>query len=97
MRNRDNRIDCYFFSVMALLITSCNLTKNVPKGDALYTGAAIKVKDSTLSKKEKNKIVDFTEHLPRPKPNSKFLGIPFKLIIYNLSGDPKKMDLSGNF
>ena len=90
MRNRDNRIDCYLFSVMALLITSCNLTKNVPKGDALYTGATIKVKDSTLSKKEKNKIVDFTEHLPRPKPNSKFLGIPFKLIIYNLSGDPKK-------
>ena len=53
----------------------------MPKGDALYTGATIKVKDSTLSKKEKNKVVDFTEHLPRPKPNSKFLGIPFKLIL----------------
>ena len=67
MRNRYNRTDYYFISVIALLIISCNLTKNVPKGDALYTGATIKVKDSTLSKKEKNKVVDFTEHLPRPK------------------------------
>ncbi|MEP6928138.1 MAG: BamA/TamA family outer membrane protein [Ginsengibacter sp.] len=90
MRKRYNRTDYYFISVVALLIISCNLTKNVPKGDALYTGATIKVKDSTLSKKEKNKVADFTEHLPRPKPNSKFLGIPFKLILYNLSGDPKK-------
>lgn len=90
MRNRYNRADYYFISVVALLIISCNLTKNVPKGDALYTGAAIKIKDSTLSKKEKNKVVDFTEHLPRPKPNGKFLGVPFKLILYNLAGDPKK-------
>ncbi len=90
MRNRHNRTGYYFITLAALLVVSCNLTKNVPKGDALYTGASIKVDDSTLSKKEKNKVVDFSEHLPRPKPNSKFLGIPFKLILYNLSGDPKK-------
>jgi outer membrane protein assembly factor BamA len=62
----------------------------VPKGDALYTGATIKVKDSTFSRKEKNKIVDQTEHLPRPLPNSKFLGIPFKLILYDMAGDTSK-------
>ena len=69
---------------------SCNLTKLVPKDDSLYTGATVKVKDSTLNKKEKNFVLSKTKDLPRPKPNSKFLGIPFKLIIYNLSGDPKK-------
>src|SRR5664279_2851020 len=69
---------------------ACSTTKLVPKGDALYTGATVKVSDSTLSKKEKNKVVDLTEHLPRPAPNSKFLGIPFKLLFYNLAGDPKK-------
>src|SRR5450432_3824992 len=91
MRNRYQGANHYFISVIALVIISgCNLTKNVPAGDALFTGAAVKVKDSTLSKKEKNKVVDFTEHLPRPKPNSKFLGIPFKLLLYNLAGDPKK-------
>jgi len=39
-----------------IFISSCNTTKLVPKGDALYTGATIKVEDSTLSKKEKNKV-----------------------------------------
>ena len=73
-----------------ILIVSCNYTKHIPKGDALYTGATVKIIDSTLSKKEKNKIIDMTEHLPRPNPNSKFLGIPFKLALYNLGGDPAK-------
>ena len=73
-----------------LLLASCNLTKHVPEGDALYTGATIKVKDSTLSKKEKKSVKEKTEGLPRPKPNSKFLGIPFKLILYNMGGDPSK-------
>lgn len=81
-------IHCIF--IASVFILSCNSTKLVPKGDALYTGAVIKVTDSTLSKKEKNKVNDFTQPLPRPKPNSKILGIPFKLLIYNLAGDPKK-------
>jgi len=73
-----------------LFLGACNPTKLVPKGDALYKGATVKVDDSTLSKKEKDKIVDLTEHVPRPIPNSRFLGIPFKLLFYNLAGDPKK-------
>ncbi|MEO6949528.1 MAG: BamA/TamA family outer membrane protein [Ginsengibacter sp.] len=69
---------------------SCNVTKLVPKDDALYTGATVKVKDSTLSSKEKKFVLNKTEDLPRPKPNSKFLGIPFKLMLYNLGGNPEK-------
>lgn len=72
------------------LLTSCNLTKFVPDGDALYTGATIRVKDSTLSKKERKSVKEKTEGLPRPKPNAKFLGIPFKLVLYNMGGDPEK-------
>jgi outer membrane protein assembly factor BamA len=74
----------------ACILTACSATKFVPKGDALYTGATIKVDDSTISKKQKNKIIDLTEHLPRPIPNSRFLGIPFKLLFYNLAGNPEK-------
>jgi outer membrane protein assembly factor BamA len=94
MRCRFNRITYYFIpsiaSITFVITSSCNLTKNVPAGDALYTGAAIKVKDSTLSRKEKKKVVEYAEHLPRPRPNGKFLGIPVKLILYNLSGNPNK-------
>jgi len=86
-----------FFMISMLFFTSCNTTKLVPKDDALYTGATIRVKDSTLLRKQKNKIVDQTEHLPRPLPNSKFLGIPFKLILYNMAGDTSKHNFIRKF
>ncbi len=85
-----NNIQGAIFIASLLFLAACNTTKLVPKGDALYTGATVKIEDSTLSKKEKNNVIDLTEHLPRPLPNSKFLGIPFKLFFYNLAGDPKK-------
>lgn len=89
MVNKNSTI--HYISFLAILFfVACNYTKLVPKGDALYTGATVKAKDSTLSKKQKNLVVDKTEHLPRPKPNSKFLGIPLKLALYNLAGDPAK-------
>ncbi len=91
-----NRIWAFFF-IISIFFASCNSTKLVPKGDALYTGATVKVKDSTLSKKQKNKIVDLTEHLPRPVPNGKFLGIPFKLFFYNLAGDTSKHNFIRKF
>jgi outer membrane protein insertion porin family len=79
------------FTIIALLIfVSCNTTKFVPKGDALYTGATVKVEDSTLSKKEKNKVEEATANLPQPKPNSRFFGIPFKLVFYDMAGDTSK-------
>ncbi|MEP7231015.1 MAG: BamA/TamA family outer membrane protein [Ginsengibacter sp.] len=85
-----NNLSGKVFIAATLFLTACSTTKLVPKGDALYTGATIKISDSTLSAKQKNKMVDITEHLPRPLPNGKFLGIPFKLFFYNLAGDPKK-------
>jgi len=85
-----NRFTILFLVIATLFLISCNTTKLVPKGDALYTGATIKVQDSTLSKSEKKKVVAQTTGLPQPKPNSKFLGIPFKLILYNMGGDTSK-------
>ena len=86
-----NKYQNILWIVVALLVfSSCNVTKLVPDGDQLYTGATVKVEDSTLNKKGKKSIVNQTKGLTRPKPNSKFLGIPFKLILYNMGGDPEK-------
>jgi outer membrane protein assembly factor BamA len=92
-----NKSAILFLIICLIFFASCNTTKLVPKDDALYTGATVKVKDSTLSRKQKNKIVDLTEHLPRPLPNSKFLGIPFKLILYNMAGDTSKHNFVRKF
>jgi outer membrane protein assembly factor BamA len=69
----------------------------VPDGDALYTGATIKIKDSTLSNNKKKKIVSMLEDIPRPKPNAKFLGVRVKLLIYNMGGDTSKHNFIRNF
>lgn len=94
-RMKKNKITILLSSV--LILCACNATKLVPKGDALYTGATVKVEDSTISKKEKNKVHDLTEHLPRPVPNSKFLGIPIKLLLYNFGGKAENKNFISKF
>jgi len=59
--------------------------KHVPKEDHLYAGPKWKV-EGDLNKKVKDRV----EEIPKPKPNTRFLGIPYKLIFYNLMGPPKR-------
>ena len=70
------------------IVHGCSNTRHIADGDALYTGASIKLKNSTASAKENKAIISSLQGLTRPKPNSKILGIPFKLSIYNLGGKP---------
>ena len=71
-----NKSAILFLIIALIFFASCNTTKLVPKDDALYTGATIKVKDSTLSKNKKiksliklnicqdqNRTVNFSEFL----------------------------------
>jgi outer membrane protein insertion porin family len=74
--------------IIVLLFSSCSITRNIPAGDALYTGATIKVEDKELSNKKKKNIKGELEALTRPLPNKKILGVPFKLMMYNLAGKP---------
>src|SRR6185312_6169794 len=93
-----NRILKLFFLINIVIFTlSCNSTKLVPKGDALYTGASIKLKDSTLSNKQKKNIIALASEVPQPNPNSKFLGMRVKLFIYNLAGDTSKHNFIRKF
>lgn len=71
--------------LVTLLGPGCS-KKNIPQGDALYLGASLIIKDSVSSTRERKTIKSDLEHLLRPTPNSKFLGIKFKLGFYNLAG-----------
>jgi outer membrane protein insertion porin family len=68
---------------------ACSSTKNLPPGDALYTGASITVRDSLMSGKKKKAMRSELGALTRPRPNAKFLGIPFKLYVYNANAKAK--------
>jgi len=79
----------YFFGII-VLFASCSATKGLTDSQTLYSGAKIKI-EATTQKIPSNKKKDFQDDLEallRPKPNSKILGMPIKLWIYN-SFNPK--------
>jgi outer membrane protein insertion porin family len=78
----------YFIAV--IFVTACSNTRKLPPGEALYTGATVKVEDSLLSAKKKKSIRSDLSSITRPRPNKRFLGMRFKLFAYNLAGNPKK-------
>ncbi len=78
------------FFLIGAFLTGCSTTAKLPPGEALYKGAEVKVADRQAEKKERKRIETEMETLVRPLPNKKFLGIPFKLMIYNMAGNPKR-------
>jgi outer membrane protein insertion porin family len=76
------------------LMTACSNTRHLPAGEKLYTGARTTV-NGTSTVREKKVLKEDLEGLTRPKPNSKFLGIPIKLSIYNLFRNKKENSFFG--
>ena len=75
----------YIIILLSLsLLISCSATKKVPPGDALYLGATIKFDSSGLSAKKRKKLRGDLGEITRPRPNARILGIPFKLLLYNI-------------
>lgn len=79
----------FIFLSSIIFFASCNITRNIPAGDALYTGASVKIKND-VPKKMKSILEEDLTGLTRPKPNRKILGIPLKLIFFNMAGNPNK-------
>jgi outer membrane protein insertion porin family len=77
----------WFFLLVTMAAASCSTTKSVPQGDALYTGASVRAVKDTVSNKKNKSLAKQLEGLTRPRPNRKFLGMPFKLWMYNLAGN----------
>jgi outer membrane protein assembly factor BamA len=80
----------YLVIACAIVGSACNNLKKIPAGDALYTGATVKIDSTELGKKAKKSLEGELQSMVRPKPNKKILGMRFKLSMYNLAGNPKK-------
>lgn len=86
-----------FYLLICLVLVSCSATKSVPEGDYLYLGGEVKIQDRENSKRKETKALEGElQSVMRPKPNSRFLGMPFKLWIYNFWGNPEKEKGLGN-
>ncbi|HEV8285950.1 MAG TPA: BamA/TamA family outer membrane protein [Chitinophagaceae bacterium] len=86
----------FLFLLLAysLIWLGCGSTKSVPANDKLYTGATVTVSGASTVRERKTLRSDL-KALTRPKPNSKLLGIRFKLGIYNLFYKSKPKSLFG--
>ncbi|WP_082344168.1 translocation and assembly module lipoprotein TamL [Flavobacterium akiainvivens] len=76
--------------LLLLIGYGCSNTKYLPEGDMLYVGGEVTVQDSTLAKKQRKTMEKEMEALLRPRPNRSFLGLKFKLYMYNIAGEPTK-------
>jgi outer membrane protein insertion porin family len=77
-----------------VFIAGCSGTRHLPEGDKLYTGANVVVTGAETVR-EKKVLQEDLQRLTRPKPNTKFLGIPIKLNIYNLFRKKKENSFFG--
>jgi outer membrane protein insertion porin family len=80
----------FLLIALTLLWSACTSTKHVPKNDKLYIGAAVTI-SGTKNVRERKTLRNDLQALTRPKPNSKFLGIRFKLGLYNFFYKAKKL------
>lgn len=76
-----------FILVISAILVSCSITKNLEKNDHLLIENTIEVNGEKAKNQTLNNII-------KPKPNSKFLGIPLRLNFYNLAN--KNPDSSFN-
>jgi outer membrane protein insertion porin family len=75
--------------LLLLLSFACNVTRNIPENDALYVGTKLHLSNLADSiRVNQNDLKTELNALIKIKPNSKLLGLPYKLMIYNMAGTP---------
>jgi outer membrane protein assembly factor BamA len=84
----------YLLVTVAVFVSACNTTKNLPAGQKLYTGGEVKIDDKKNTTKNEAKALSAElEGLLRPKPNSSILGLKFKLYVYEKTKTNKRKGL----
>jgi len=87
------RFNYIFILIAVLLVSACSTTKYLAPGQKLYTGGQIKITDKNTTKSEAHALSEELEDMLRPKPNSKILGLRFKLWVYDKTRTNKKRGL----
>lgn len=93
MRKRNNWI---FVLTTCTAFAACSATKYIPEGDALYTGAKVNLTADSISAQGKKVLHSDLQGMTRPKPNGRFLGIPFKLMLWNFFHTTKEKGIKAN-
>src|SRR3954463_12747392 len=84
-----------FLFIIVVFLAACSSTKSLHEGEKLYTGATVKMHGSDLSSRKRKVLKSDLQALTRPKPNSRVLGVPIKLYIYNAFAKKKPKSFWG--
>lgn len=88
-----NRLSLYIgLLLLLLLLSNCSITRRVPDGQYLYTGAVVKVKKTDKAIDTKAFSSDLTYSL-YPQPNRRLFRIRWRLRTYNTFYSKKKKGL----
>lgn len=79
-----------FTIVLGLILSSCSNTRFLSEGQTLYKGAKVKIVDSHLTKNQKSALEGELVEMVRPRQNRRFLGLKFRLWVWNMAGEPKR-------
>lgn len=79
--------------LITLFFAACSTTKRIPETDALYTGAKVELNAENVTARQKKVYKADLEGQTRPRPNGSLLGIPFKLLLWNLFYTTKQKGL----
>src|SRR5581483_2086544 len=83
----------YLYVLIIVLLSACSTTKYLGPNQKLYNGSQVKITDKNTTKSEAGDLKDEMEGLIRPKPNSKILGLRFKLWVYEKTKTNKRRGL----
>lgn len=73
------------------LLWGCSVSKYIPQGESLYTGAKINVNaDSSFTKAQTKTVHEQLVTIIRPIPNKTIFKFPYKVWLYYVLGEPKK-------
>ena len=89
INDRIHKIIIPLFVLILVMGVSCNLTKNVPKGEQLLVKNKVEITNKHFSEKESGFHESDIEQILKPQTNAKFIGMPIKLMIYNLANEKK--------
>ncbi|MBL7719329.1 MAG: hypothetical protein JNL72_10875, partial [Flavipsychrobacter sp.] len=71
-----------FLFTLLLVVSACSNVKHLPAGESLFTGSSVSIEDGETTRKQRNVLENDLSKSVRPQPNSKLLGIRFRLAIY---------------
>src|ERR1700709_177624 len=85
-----------YILIFSIILSACSTTKYLAPGQKLYNGGEIKFADTAgnITDKDAKGLNEELSGLLRPHPNSKILGLRFKLWVYYKTKTTKKKGLS---